>query len=159
MQEMVPKTLQYCYQNPCPQRSGGGVGGGSVFINKSNVKCPKFARRRPWWNLYLTATSAADCYIFSLFAEPIWRAWTNEMNLQLPAGTHVNSFLAALHLPLARNSFYSNSACAFVVLAYVCNELFVGNFIWGVPYMPCGTKLNSNENATLTPDNLDYTTL
>ena len=27
----------------------------------------------------------------------------------------------------------------------VCyNEIFVGNFIWGVPYMPCGTKLSSN---------------
>ena len=64
--------------------------------------------------------------------------------------------ILGLHLPLARNSFYSNSARAFVVLAYVCNELFVGNLIWGVPYMPCGTKLYSNKNATLTPDNLDY---
>ena len=25
---------------------------------------------------------------------------------------------------------------------------FVGNFIWGVPYMPCGTKLSSNKKPS-----------
>ena len=77
-------------------------------------------------------------------------------------GTRVHSFLAALHLPLARNSFYSNSE-RFCSLGVCCNELLVGNFIWGVPYVPWATKLSSNKNAksnlTMTPDNLDYTYL
>ena len=36
------------------------------------------------------------------------------------------------------------SVCSFSVC---CNELFVGNFIWGVPHMLWGTKLTSNKNA------------
>ena len=101
-------------------------------------------------------------YIHTKAYMPLYINTYTHTYLQLPAGTRVNSFLAALHLPLARNSFYSNSArvCS---LGVCCNERLVGNFIWGVPYVPCATKLSSNKNAksnlTLTPDNLDYTYL
>ena len=94
-------------------------------------------------------------YLILSFANPIWKAWTSETNLQLPAGTHANSFTSRYQAIVFWFKFWAR-VCSCNVC---CNELFVGNFIRGVPHTPWGTKLNSNKyarsNPTLTPDNLD----